>query len=496
MNRIEARFYRIPLLLLLSFAALFIHGYHPFSEDAEIYLPGVEKILNPKLFPVDQVFFQSHASMTLFPNFVAWFVRITHLPLDVTLFLGYIAATFLLLAACWELAALCFPSTRARWAAVLMIAALLTIPVAGTALYIMDPYLNPRNIAAFACVFAVARAVESKYVRAFLWIVFAGIVHPLMWTYTFSFWLLLFVMKKYEERSGRSSGKPAMTAASLALLWLPLAPHTGAAYDEAAKLHAYHYIQNWAWYEWLGALAPIVIFWWFARIARSRGWSVAERLSQAFIIYDAIYFISALVVDLPARFESLARLQPLRSLHLLYIVMLLMMGGMLGEFVLKNRAWRWLALFLPISAGMMFAQRQLYPDSARVEWPGAPPKNPWAQAFVWIRQNTPTDAVFTIDPKYMVIRGEDETGFRCLAERSRLADAIKDNGVVSMFPLIADRWWAEVQAQTPWKDLQLANFEKLKQEYGANWTVLQQPGVPGLDDCPYQNSTVKVCKIP
>ena len=50
--------------------------------------------------------------------------------------------------------------------------ALLTIPVAGTALYIMDQYLNPRNLAAFAVIFAVARTLEKKYVRA---VVVAGV---------------------------------------------------------------------------------------------------------------------------------------------------------------------------------------------------------------------------------------------------------------------------------------------------------------------------------
>ena len=64
-------------LLLLTAAALLTHGYHPYAEDAEIYLPGVERILNPTLFPVGQEFFQSHASMTLFPNLVAFSLRAT-----------------------------------------------------------------------------------------------------------------------------------------------------------------------------------------------------------------------------------------------------------------------------------------------------------------------------------------------------------------------------------------------------------------------------------
>ena len=114
---------------------------------------------------------------------------------------------------------------------------------------------------------------------------------------------------------------------------------------------------------------------------------------------------------------------------------------------------------------------------------------------MWIRQNTPVDAVFAIDPDHMHIPGEDEIGFRCLAQRSRLADAVKDDGAVSMFPALVDRWRAQVQAQTPWKDFGLADFVRLKNTYGVKWVVLQQPGVEGLS-CVYENGTVKVCRIP
>jgi hypothetical protein len=481
---------------LLTMGAVLVQGYHPFSEDAEIYLPGVEKILHPKLFPVGQEFFKSHARLTLFPNVIAASVRITHLPLEAGLFFWHLASIFLLLLACWELSGLFFPDApRARWGGVCLVAALLTIPVAGTALYIMDQYLNPRNLAAFAGIFMLVRTLERKYVRASLWLAFAVCMHPLMWVFPFSFCVLLLVMERFESRL-----KTLSIAGLAAVLWIPLSPAASAAYHEAAKRHAYHYIQNWTWYELLGAVAPLLLFWWFGRMARARmtrglEWTVVERVSRAFVIYGLIYLVAALVVDLPPRFVELARLQPLRSLHFLYIVMFVVMGGLFGGFVLKNRAWRWLLLFAPLSLGMFLTQRALFPASAHVEWPGSPPKNPWAQAFVWIRQNTPVDAVFALDPEYMNIAGEDEIGFRCLAQRSHLADEVKDNGVVSMFPALAEEWWAQVQAQTPWKSFRAEDFLRLKNTYGANWVVVQQPGVASLD-CPYQNSAVRVCRIP
>lgn len=483
------------LLILLSVATLFIHGYHPYAEDAEIYLPGVERLLNHSLFPVGQEFFQSHASMTLFPNLVAFSIRITHLPFEVGLLVWHLASVFLLLLACWRLGGLCFRSTPARFGSVALVAGLLSLPVAGTALYIMDQYLNPRNLAAFAVMFAVACTLESRYIRAVLWLLFAACVHPLMWTYAFSFCALLIIMKRFEPRFWpvpRTANTESVVAGVMPAI--PLIQSTPA-YHEAAKAHAYHYIQHWAWYELVGLIAPIALFYWFSRIARAKGWTKTVRLCRAFIIYDVVYIVAALAVDLPARFESLARLQPLRSLHLLYMVMFVIMGGLLGEFVLKNRVWLWLALFMPLTLGMYFAQRGLFPASATVEWPGRAPKNLWAQAFLWARQNTPIDAVFAMDPNYMHIHGEDEIGFRCLAQRSRLADAVKDNGVVSMFPPLADRWLSEVNAQSPWGSLGLADFARLNQTYGVSWLIVQPPGGAGLD-CPYENSAVRVCRAP
>ena len=122
------------------------------------------------------------------------------------------------------------------------------------------------------------------------------------------------------------------------------------------------------------------------------------------------------------------------------------------------------------------------------------PKNPWAQAFAWVRQNTPSDALFALDPDYMRISGEDVIGFRCLAQRSRLADTVKDGGVVSMFPPLANEWWEQVQAQRPWKNFRAGDFDTLHSRYGVNWVVLQQPGGDGLA-CPYANFAVRVCRL-
>lgn len=493
MKAIQAAKYKtLGTLLLLTGGALIVQGYHPCAEDAEIYIPGIEKILHPQLFPEGSEFFLSHAHLTFFPNLIALSLRVTSLPMDIGLFAWQLLSIFLLLLACWELSSLLFPAARARWGGVCLVAVLLTIPVAGTALYISDQYFNPRNLTAFATIFAVVRALEKKYVRVFLWIVFAALMHPLMWVFPFSLCVLLWMMEKRFEGLPLTPGVAALVI--FVFPAIPLAPLPSRAYQEVARLHPYFYIQNWAWYELVGAVAPMALLWWFAGLARQRQWRVLEQLSRASVIFSFVFLATALVFDLPARFEVLARLQPLRSLHLVYILLFVVIGGFIGEYILRGRVWRWLLLFVPMSVGMFLAQHSLFPASGHIEWPGMAPRNLWAQAFVWIRENTPTDAVFALDPDYMHVAGEDEIGFRCLAERSRLADWVKDNGAVSMFPGLAAEWWNQVQAETPWKQFRLEDMQRLKKHYGVSWVVVQQPGVPGLD-CAFQNAAVKVCRV-
>jgi hypothetical protein len=473
------------ILLLLTFGALLIHGYHPWAEDSELYVPGVEKTLHPELFPFNAQFFETHAGSTIFPNFVAASVRLSHLPLSVVLLILHLASIFLFLLACWQLIGRCFPDGEARWAGVALIAALLTLPVAGTALYILDQYLNPRNLAAIAALFAIVKVIDKKYVQAGLFLVVAAAIHPFMTVFAFSFCVLLLAAEYTDSHFA--------PLACLLPFGLSLGPPS-AAYHQAALTHGFHYITRWAWYEWLGILAPIVILWWFGRLARSKRLRNLDLLCRTLIVYELIYLPPALVLSSSARFEALARLQPMRSLFLLYILMFLFIGGFLGEYVLKNRAWRWLALFVPLCAGLFFAQRSLFPASSHIEWPWVAPANPWQQAFLWSRDHSPTDAIFALDPELLNLPGEDEQGFRAIAQRSRLADHTSDAGAVSMFPAMADEWLRQVQAQTGWKDFQAQDFRRLHTDFGATWVVLQAPGVSGLD-CPYRNSTVLVCRL-
>ena len=88
--------------------------------------------------------------------------------------------------------------------------------------------------------------------------------------------------------------------------------------------------------------------------------------------------------------------------------------------------------------------------------------NGWLQAFDWVRTNTPKDAYFALDPRYLAADGEDYHSFRALAERSQMADAIKDTSVVTKVPELGPEWEKQTTALEGWKNSWLADFQALR----------------------------------
>ncbi len=92
----------------------------------------------------------------LFDNVVAGTARAFHAPVDVTVFALYLLSLLLLLAALWTLAGELLPGARARLGGVSLVAVLLTMPVAGTCIFLADQHLHPRTPATALILWAVA----------------------------------------------------------------------------------------------------------------------------------------------------------------------------------------------------------------------------------------------------------------------------------------------------------------------------------------------------
>lgn len=487
---------RVPFarLGLLTVAALAIHGYHLGVEDGEIYIPAARKLLHPDLYPYATEFFKSHERLSLFAPILAWTARLTHLSMDWTVFLWYIATLFLTLTASWLLAAVCFRSARARWFSVLVITTILTMPATNTGLLLMDPYLTARSFSTPLTLFVLAALVERRYVAAALLTVLTAAIHPQMAAYLVFLGAVLWIAERFTPAAPEAS--PALGAFLIAL---PAGFHLMPAqepYREALYARDFYFLSTWSWYHWLGMLAPLGFLAWFAR-GKLRGTAPAfARLSFALIPFGVVSILAGAAIASTHRLDMFARLQPLRCFHLITLVFMIFFAGVLGEYLAKDRPWVAPVLCVPLAAGMFLAARATYPFSPQIELPGrTASRNGWIDTLLWIRRNTPKDAVFAVDSRYFKEPEADVHGFRALSERSALADYYKDGGVVAIFPNLAEEWKQMTNATYGLNHFDAQDFVRLAHEYPVTWTVIHGPAPAGME-CPHQQRGYAVCKIP
>src|SRR5438270_3274159 len=267
-------------LALLTLLALAVHGYHLGTEDQAIYLPAIKKILNPVLYPHDAEFFLAQTRPTLFPQLIALSQHASHLPLEVVIFLRQIVAILLVLWGCLRLVRRCFPSTTAQWAGVTLTAVLLTLPVAGTALFLVDPYLHPRTLATAALLFMLADVLDRKLRRAAFWLALAALLHIQMAFYGA---LLAFFFLMPERWLFLGLGGSRLATQSNAIFFSPpgtLFQSATPAWKEAARTRWFHYLLRWPWPAWIGIFAPLALLWWFGKIAEDKKMRVLGDLSR------------------------------------------------------------------------------------------------------------------------------------------------------------------------------------------------------------------------
>jgi len=487
-------------LTMLGFLAM---GYHPGYEDDGVYLAAVKAQLNPALFPHDAAFFRLQMQATLFDTGMAHFIRLTEMPVSWAELLWQWISLFLTLWASEKIARQIFGSGLVRWAGVATVGAMFTLPIAGTALNLMDQHLHPRNLATALIMISVSQVLAGKRWQPLSLMIVAALIHPIMAAFGLSFCGFLMLASRWMlapreagQRSFRSQWSTRV--ASLAITSLPLRwvfEPPSDIWRKALDTRTYCFLNRWAWYELVGAVAPLLIFWLLWRMGRKQGLTKLTCLTLAAMLFGIFQLGVAILIQSVPSLIRLIPLQPMRFLQLTYLFMLLLGGCLAGKYLLRSSWWRWALFLLLLYGGMFIAQRQLLDSSEHLELPGQQSANSWIQTFTWIRQHTPSDAYFALDPKYLSAPGEDYHSFRALAERSQLSDGIKDTAVVTQVPELGPLWQSQLAAQQGWAEFKLADFERLRADWGVDWVVVAYPQTAGLD-CVWRNRALWVCRIP
>jgi hypothetical protein len=473
-------------LIILTALVLAIHGFHPLAEDGGLYVAGIKWLLHPALFPHDTAFVREHLRFSLFAPAITTIVRLTHIPLLWTLLLLYLATTFATLYAARELLRALGFSNHATLAGITLLAACWTMPIAATSLMLMDPYLTARSFATPLALLALAYALRNRTTPALALIAIAVAFHPLMAGYGLAFVVALYLTRSRNPRTAWLI-LTAITLAAAATLQAFAKPDTPAEAIAAASRY-YWFLSQWHWYEDLGLLGPIAVLL-LLRTPQRKAFIHAITTLAALATLTALLFAQE-----HFRAHIVASLQPLRIFLELYALMLLLLGATIAERT-KLHALPWL-LAATAAIAFAFVARSTYPCSPQVEWPWAADHqpNPWVQAFLWAKHNTPPTALFALDAKYVNRDGEDAQVFRAIAERSALPDYSKDGGEVSIAPALAATWLPAAQAQKDLdqqsdasRDLRLAPFHP-------DFVILNAATATS-HPCPYRNAVVKVCAL-
>jgi hypothetical protein len=116
------------------------------------------------------------------------------------------------------------------------------------------------------------------------------------------------------------------------------------------------------------------------------------------------------------------------------------------------------------------------------------------QAFLWCRDNTPPDALFALDTKYVNEDGEDAQTFRPIALRSAVPDFSKDGGEAAITPSLAAQWQQGADAQIHLSTETDAVRDARLLPLGVTWMVLHA-AARTAHQCPYNNGIIKVCSL-
>ncbi|HEY4381896.1 MAG TPA: hypothetical protein VGN01_16225 [Acidobacteriaceae bacterium] len=490
----------------LTLFAVAIHGYHPYAEDGGLYLAGVQRLLAPALYPHATAFVLEPTQRSLFAALVASIVRLSHLPLPAVLLALHLATIWTTLFAAWMLAARCWSARTAQAGAVVLLACWLALPVAGTALLLMDPYLTARSLSTPCMVLALVAALDATNPtasRAIRWrslaigfgsLVLATAMHPLMAAYALGATLLLLTLRSSNPRI-RTWGTASLSAAAVlvATVLQTVARPESTDYVRAALTRTYWFPAEWAWYELLGLAAPLAIL---ALAALRAPQGPRRSLHHMALVLGATAWLIATVFSRAETATHLvARMQPLRAFQSVYLLMILTLGAALGEAILRRSTWRWIATPFLLGGILFGTACAAFPNSNHLELPWTVPRNLWTQAFVWVRANTPQDALFALDADYINAPGEDAQCFRAIAERSALPDYSKDGGEASIAPGLTPAWTQGQAVQQHLSELTDATRVAALAPLRVSWIVLKSKAVTEFD-CPYQNAAVEVCRLP
>ncbi len=162
-------------ILAATVLAIVLNGYRFGINDQALYIPWINKFLQPELYKHDFLFSSPQDELTLVLPLIAKISSV--ISMEWLFFVGYVLS---LLGVNWAIYKIAYSVTNSRTTGIFaVIALLLFIKVGGTATSTFDHYFTLRSTAMPFALFVIYYFIERKYIYASLCGSIGFLIHPL-----------------------------------------------------------------------------------------------------------------------------------------------------------------------------------------------------------------------------------------------------------------------------------------------------------------------------
>lgn len=435
-------------LLFLILATANSGGYRFGVSDQAFYVPAVQQLLDPDLFPRDRAILTAQSQLVTSDQLLARLVESTAASLPSVAAVLYVGSLLVLLAAAVAYAR----GLGFSWWAVTAFGLLLTMRhrIAKTGANSLEGYMHPRQIAFGLGVAALACLVRDRLVPAAVLVVVAAVLHP---TTAVWFGIVLAVGVVIQRPLWRRQAAAlAILGAALSVWLLTAGPLAGRLVtmdaDWLAVLAGKDYLfpTDWPLDAWLINLAYPAVIWFSWRARQARGLAVA---GEASLVLGSLALLLLFLVSVPLTALDVALAVQLQITRVFWVLDFLALGYVAWWLTRRPRpALIAVAMLATVSATRGYYLLEVLQPERQMATLNLP-DTAWSEAMQWL-ETQPADWHVLADPDHAWKYG---ISVRVGASKDTVLEVVKDSAIA-----LYDRDTAlRVAART--RDL--VNFDRL-----------------------------------
>lgn len=509
------------LVTLITIISIGLYGYYFGVLDHHHYLPYINKLLNPSLYPNDYFFSQPHYLYSLFDFVIISLKKMTGFNLAWTYLLIYLISLWLLYFAVYYLTLSLYKKSVISFLAV----CLFLIPKWAAQIGYMTHhfYFVSRDLSLALSLIALSLLLKKNFWLSVFFIVLAAFTNPSIPIPVAFLWLIC--------QLKRTKFLSAVALIPVNQPWLETLQRRG----------TYSFPHLWRWTGWgnLSLFLSLLGTAWLVlkkRLFGQHGGIIKIFLGICGGLFLLHFIISALI-PIPA----LIQLQLLRSLNYIFILSLISFAAAThslisnGQWLVKIPAflaitgvylwgdhltgWHFLAIWilplflilwpsclkktnklevLPIIIialiAHLFVRLIIVKPQIKLPYYFYYPNalisldnfSDWFSLQEWVKQNTPLTSTFLIPPNL--------AGFRNFSERGIVTD-VKDGGLIFYSPEYAKVWQQRINDIKNYDQLNQQQFIDLNQKYNFQYIIVEVDHQQLTFPLVYKNKKFLIYKI-